>query len=161
MDGMLAFLGAWLARAYAVYGLFILLIPSFLFAYLLVLAAACWAAAAHAHDRRPWPWLPAPVRRWGRLALEFAVGLVNPVVYLLVLSPSTPALHVAGDWILEIVAWGLLVTLWTFRFVGAALRPTSRGTCRWASRRSSPGRPRRPAFWRPVARRTNCPSPLS
>ncbi|MGH9769989.1 MAG: hypothetical protein ACREAB_21405, partial [Blastocatellia bacterium] len=71
--------GAWLARAYGIYGIFFLLIPAFFFADLLLLAAVVWSVAGRARGRPAWPKAPVFPRRWGRLAVEIMFGLVNPV----------------------------------------------------------------------------------
>jgi hypothetical protein len=126
--------GAWLARAYAIYGLFCLLIPAFLFADLLLLAAVVWAVAGHSRGRQPWPYLPAFARQWGRLALEIAFGLINPVLYLAILTPSLPAFSFpdlrsgAKWWLVPLTtgAWILLMAFWTLRIFGAALDTRSR-----------------------------------
>jgi hypothetical protein len=134
MDGLLELGGVWLARAYAIYGLFFLLIPAFIFAYLVLLAAVVWAAASHARGRQPWPYAPAFLRRWGRLAVEIAFGLINPVLYLAILTPSLPAfsfpdLRAGAPWWLAPLtasAWILLAAFWALRIFGAALDPRSR-----------------------------------
>ena len=134
MDGLLELGGVWLARAYAIYGLVFLLIPAFLFADLLLLAAVVWAVAGHSRGRQPWPNAPAFARRWVRLALEIAFGLINPVLYLAILNPllpalSFPALRSGAEWWLAPLttsAWILLAAFWTLRLFGAALDPRSR-----------------------------------
>jgi hypothetical protein len=126
--------GAWLARAYAIYGFFILLIPAFVFADLLLLAAVVWAVAGHSRGRQPWPYVPAFARHWGRLALEIAFGLINPVLYLAILTPSLPAFSFpdlssgAKWWLVPLTtgAWILLTAFWTLRIFGAALDTRSR-----------------------------------
>jgi hypothetical protein len=126
--------GAWLARAYAIYGFFFLLIPAFFFADLLLLAAVVWAVAGHSRGRQPWPYLPAFARQWGRLALEIAFGLINPVLYLAILTPSLPAFSFpdlssgAKWWFAPLTtgAWILLTAFWTLRIFGAALDTRSR-----------------------------------
>jgi hypothetical protein len=126
--------GAWLARAYAIYGFFFLLIPAFLFADLVLLGAVMWAVAGHASGRQTWPYLPAFARHWGRLALEIAFGLINPVLYLAILMPSVPAFSfpdlssVAKWWLVPLTtsAWILLTAFWILRIFGAALDTRSR-----------------------------------
>lgn len=127
MDGLLELGGVWLARVYAFYGI-ALLVPAFLFAHLVLLVAVIWAVAQHSRGRQPWPYVPAVVRRWARLAVEIAFGLINPVLYLAILSPSLPGLRSDAKWIapLTIGAWILLTAFWTLRLFGAALDPRSR-----------------------------------
>jgi hypothetical protein len=126
--------GAWLARAYFVYGLVFLLIPMVFFADLALLAAVVWAVAGRALGREPWSRAPTFLRRWGRLAVEIAFGLVNPVIYLAVLNTALPDLSFPGllpdsHWwsaSLTFIAWILLTAFWTLRVFGAALDPRSR-----------------------------------
>src|SRR5262245_16884257 len=126
--------GAWLARAHFFYGLFFLLIPAFFFADLALLAAMVWAVARRALGREPWSCAPTSLRRWGRLAVEIAFGLVNPVIYLAVLNTALPDLSFPGllpdsHWWsapLTFIAWILLTSFWTLRIFGAALDPRSR-----------------------------------
>jgi hypothetical protein len=127
MDSLLDQIGTGLAGAYAFYGLAFLLFPVVTFANVGVLAAVAWAVRRHAAGRRPWPWLPAIVRRPGRLALEIAFGLVNPLIYLAVLAPSLPFLQLGGWWLgpLMTTAWTLLIAFWSVRLLGAAV-PQSR-----------------------------------
>jgi len=133
MDGLLELGGVWLARAYAFYGMAFLLVPAFFFADLALLAAVVWAAASHSRGRQPWPNLPPFARRWGRLAVEIAFGLINPVLYLAILTPSLPDLSFPdlrsdAPWWLALTAsaWILLAAFWTLRIFGAALDPRSR-----------------------------------
>jgi len=126
--------GAWLARAHLFYGLVFLLIPAFFFADLALLAAVVWGVAGRALGREPWSCAPAFLRRWGRLAMEIAFGLVNPVIYLAVLNTALPDLSFPGllpdsHWWsapLTFIAWILLTSFWTLRIFGAALDPRSR-----------------------------------
>jgi hypothetical protein len=134
MDGLLEIGGVWLARAWAFYGLVFLLIPAFFFADLLLLAAVVWGTVSHSRGRQPWPYVPAFLRRWLRLAIEVAFGLINPVLYLAILTPSLPAfsfpdLRSGAEWWLVSLttsAWILLAAFWTMRIFGAALDPRSR-----------------------------------
>ncbi len=129
MDGLLEFAGAGLARAYVFYGIVILVLPGILFIHVLLLAAVTWAVAWRARGRQPWPFLPAFARRWGRLAVEVPFGLINPVIYLVVLSATLPLRPSGAEWWLEplrALAWILLVLFWSFRLFGAALSPGSR-----------------------------------
>lgn len=133
MDGLLELGGDWLAKAYAFYGLAFLLVPAFIFADVVLLAAVVWAAALHSRGRQPWPYLPASVRRWGRLFVEIAFGLINPLLYLAILTPSLPGLSFpglrpAGDFwpaTLTAGAWILLTSFWSLRIFGAAIDPRS------------------------------------
>lgn len=121
--------GAWLAWAYTIYGIAFLAIPSVLFADLLLLAAVVWAVAGHARGRQPWPRVPAFLRRWGRLAVEIVFGLLNPVLYLAVLTTALPLNRPGIEWLLAPLttsAWILLVAFWTLRICGAAFDPRSR-----------------------------------
>ncbi len=126
--------GVWLARAYAIYGLVFLLIPAIFFADLLLLAAVVWGTVSHARGQQPWPYAPAFLRRWGRLAVEIAFGLINPVLYLAILNSSLPDLSFPGLqpdaqwWVAPLTAsaWILLTAFWTLRIFGAALDPRSR-----------------------------------
>jgi hypothetical protein len=81
---------------------------------------------SHVRGGTPWPWLPPGARRWLRLAAEAAFGLVNPVLYLVVLQPSIPELRataVAWHTVLTAGAWLLLAAFWSLRIFGAALEP--------------------------------------
>ena len=98
MDGLIELAGVWLARAYALYGMVFLLIPSVFFVNVPLLAAVVWAAASHSRGRQPWPYVPASMRRWIRLAVEIAFGLINPVLYLAILTPSLPGLRSNAEW---------------------------------------------------------------
>ncbi len=123
--------GAWLAWAYTIYGLVFLLIPAVLFGDLLLLAAVVWAVAGHARGRQPWPRVPAFLRRWGRLAVEIAFGLINPVLYLAIFTtalPLNPPSMAGTEWWLAPLttgAWILLTAFWTLRIFGAAFDPRS------------------------------------
>jgi hypothetical protein len=122
MDGLLAFAGGWIARAHAAYGLF-LLVTTFLFVNVAVLGAAVWALVMHARGRATWTWLPASLRSALRLVVELAFGLVNPVLYLVVLQPFIPELRASGGaWhgVLTAGAWVLLAVFWTVRLFGGA-----------------------------------------
>src|SRR5262249_12690818 len=96
-------------------------------------AAVVWDVAGHARGLRPWPQMPASLRRWGRLAVEIAFGLINPVIYLAVLNPALPNLSFPGLLLdsrwwgapLTAGAWILLAAFWTLRIFGAALNPRS------------------------------------
>ncbi|MFN0107163.1 MAG: hypothetical protein ACKV2U_34335 [Bryobacteraceae bacterium] len=115
MDPLIELAGVWLARAYAVYGAFFLIIPALLFVDLLLLGAVVWAEVSHARERR-----------WARLAVEIKFGLINPALYLAILAPSLPELQ-SGLTPLTATAWILLTAFWTLRLFGAALDMRSSG----------------------------------
>lgn len=121
--------GAWLARAYGIYGIFFLLIPAFFFADLLLLGAVVWSVAGRARGRPAWPKAPVFLRRWGRLAVEIMFGLVNPVLYLAILNVALPMNRPGAEWWLAPLttsAWILLTAFWSLRICGAAFDPGSR-----------------------------------
>jgi hypothetical protein len=121
--------GAWLAWAYTVYGIAFLAIPAVFFVDFLLLAAVVWAVAGHARGRRPWPRVPAFLRRWGRLAVEIVFGLLNPVLYLAVFTAALPLNRPGAEWLitpLTTCAWILLAAIWALRLCGAAFDPRSR-----------------------------------
>jgi hypothetical protein len=129
MDGLIELAGIWLARAYVLYGMAFLLIPSVFFVNLALLAAVIWTAASHSRGRQPWPSVPAFMRRWVRLALEIGFGLINPVLYLAIFKPALSTLRSGADWWLvplTTIAWILLTVFWTMRVFGAAFDPRSR-----------------------------------
>jgi hypothetical protein len=68
------------------------------------------------------------VRRWLRLAVEIVFGLINPVLYLAILTPSLPGLRSDAGWWLALTtsAWILLTAFWTLRIFGATLDQRSR-----------------------------------
>src|SRR5262245_12724030 len=129
MDALIELAGVWLARAYALYGLVFLLIPSIFFINVAFLAAVARTAASHSRGRQPWSSVPAFTRRWVRLALEIGFGFINPVLYLAIFNPALPTLRSGADWWLTPLttsAWILLALFWTVRVFGAALDPGSR-----------------------------------
>ena len=117
MEALLDLGGGWLARAFAVYGVLFLLLPTLVFAYLPLLAALAWAVASHSRERQPWSRVPPYVRRRVRLAVEIVFGLLNPLLYLAILTPSLPALQSSGSWFapLTTTAWILLMVFWTLQ----------------------------------------------
>jgi hypothetical protein len=128
VERVLELCGIVLAKAYAFYGL-ALLASSFAFANFVLLGAVAWSVAAHGRGAEAWPWLPPRIRRAGRLGVETAFGLINPVVYLLVLEPALPAMRGSqGPWhaVLTSGAWTLLAAFWAVRVAGAAFDPRSR-----------------------------------
>ena len=73
--------------------------------------------------------MPVLLRRWVRLALEIAFGLLNPVLYLAILTPALPDLRSAkGWWLVPLTtsAWILMAAFWALRVFGAVLDPRSR-----------------------------------
>ena len=126
MDGPLELAGIWLAWAYAAYGFIVLLLPALLFAHTALLAALVWRAVCDARGRQSWPWLPARLRTWGRIAVEIAYGLINPAIYLVILThlPRFPTGNEPGT--LIALAWFLLAAFWAMRVFGAALPRSSR-----------------------------------
>ncbi len=123
METVLEIGGLWLARALAVYGIVVLVMPALTFANVFLLALLAWGAAVRARGRTPWPWLPARLRRIGRAALELTFGLINPLVYLLVLAPPNPVLRSEAWWHgpLMASAWVLLLAIWLARFAGGGV----------------------------------------
>ena len=128
MEALLDLGGGWLARAYAVYGVLFLLLPTVVFAYLPLLAALAWTVVSHSRGRQPWSRVPAYLRRRVRLAVEIVFGLLNPLLYLAILTPSLPVLQSSGSWFAPLMAtaWILLMAFWMLRILGAALDPSSR-----------------------------------
>jgi hypothetical protein len=129
MEGLLELGGVWLARAYALYGMVFLAPTTIFFANLVLLGAVVWAVASHARGYGPWPKVPGFLRRWVRLAVETAFGLINPVLYLAILAPALPELRSgAGFWLVPLTtgAWILLAAFWALRVFGGALDPCSR-----------------------------------
>ncbi len=129
MEGLLEIGGVWLARVYSLYGM-VLLILSFTFVNLALLALAIWAIPGRAHGQQSRSYAPAFARRWAWLTLEIAFGLLNPVLYLAILAPALPGLRPEGGWWLTplaIGAWILLAAFWTLRLLGGALDGRSRG----------------------------------
>jgi len=120
--------GMVLAKAYAYYGLALLAL-SFTFATLVLLGAAAWMVAAHRRGVSAFPWLSPGTRRVGRLAVEVAFGLINPVLYLAVLDPAFPGLRTdSSAWHAALTsgAWLLLAAFWALRVAGASCDLRSR-----------------------------------
>jgi hypothetical protein len=95
MKSLLELAGVGLARMYALYSISLVVLLTFTFIYVILLGPVIWAAASHARGRRPWPSLPDVSRRRLRLGLEISVGLINPVIYLAILTPSWSARRAA------------------------------------------------------------------
>jgi hypothetical protein len=124
MDGPLELVGSWLAWAYAIYGAAFLLVPALLFGHTALLGAVVWGVRCRSRERKPWPWMPAGPRKWGRLGVEIAYGLINPALYLAILVASQPRFPFRGEWwfgALTTAAWILLVAFWAVRIFGAGL----------------------------------------
>ena len=123
MESTLELMGLWVARLYAVYGVVFLLLPTLAFLYLPLLGGLVWAAIARERGRPP-RYLSPRVRRWGRLGIEIAFGLINPTIYLAILTLSMPAMRRDAEawWFspLTTIAWLLLATLWIVRIFGGA-----------------------------------------
>ena len=120
--------GAGLAWAYTIYGIAILAIPTAMFGNVLVLAIVAWAVAGHALGREHWPRV-AWLRRSGRFAVELVFGLLNPVLYLAILSTAFALRPQGAEWWvgpLMTSAWILLIGFWIVRACGAAFDPRSR-----------------------------------
>jgi len=114
--------GAGLARAFIIYGIGLLLIPSFTFANLLLLAGVAYVVIGHALGWRLWPKSPW-LRSWARLAVEVVFGLLNPLLYLAVLANSLALRPSESEWWIQplmAAAWILLFAFWTARACGAA-----------------------------------------
>lgn len=124
--------GIWLAYAITIYGFF-LMISTVLFGNWLLLAAAAWGALRTAQGRQPWAKVPPSLRHWGRhwgrLGLEIYFGLLNPVIYLTIISAGLPLRRSEMEWWyapLHALAWLLLAAIWGWRVCGAAFNPASR-----------------------------------
>jgi hypothetical protein len=119
---MVELMGLWLARLYAFYGVVFLLIPTLTFLYVPLLIVMIWNAIARERGREPFRSVPAAFRRGTRLAMEITFGLINPVLYLTVLSLSMPAMQRDAAWLapLATTAWLLLAAVWGMRIFGSA-----------------------------------------
>jgi hypothetical protein len=123
MDHLLDLGGISLARLLIGYGAVVLVIPILTFANLALLVLVVWAAAARGMGRPLWRSILPGVRRWPRLGIELAFGLINPIIYLAVLTPSFAWLQSDAAWFapLTTAAWLLLAGFWTVRLLGAAV----------------------------------------
>lgn len=121
--------GVWLAQAIGYQTWALLFSKIFLFD-LLVLVGLTWSLVKRANGVQPFARIPVAVQQRGRLAVEVYFGLMNPVLYLAVLtSRSAMAQHEAAwPWIgpLYQAAAGLLVAVWGWRLYGAAFRLESK-----------------------------------
>jgi hypothetical protein len=137
--------GTWLAQAISFHS-WVVLASKVSFIDMLVLAALIWSLVKRARGREPWSKVPVAVQQSGRLAAEVYFGLLNPVLYLAILTSGPGMLRLRtdsalGGWIgpLHTGAAGLLVAVWGWRLYGSAFRPGSqaaRGVLRmllWAS----------------------------
>jgi hypothetical protein len=118
MDRLLETVGAWLAVVNAFYGFLFVLLPAITFAFVPLLVATAWTVASHARGRRPFPRIPTSARRLARLSAEVAFGLLNPILYLVVIVPTMRRGQV-NEWGLAL-AWILLAAFWSARMGGAA-----------------------------------------
>jgi hypothetical protein len=127
MDQLLDLSGVWLARLFVGYGLVVVMLPVLTFANVGLLALLIWAARARARERPLLPFLRPAVRRWTRLVLELAFGLINPLIYLAVLTPSFDWLQWDAVWFapLTAAAWVLLAGFWAVRVLGAGVNTRS------------------------------------
>ena len=124
--------GTWLAQAITVHAM-ALFFSKFLFVDLLALAALTWSTVQRAKGIQPWARVPVALQQRGRLAAEVYFGLLNPVLYLAVLSSGPGMLRLrtelsAGEWIgpLHTVAITLLGAVWGLRIYGGAFWRGSR-----------------------------------
>ena len=115
--------GVGLAWGFAAYGIVFLALPFLTFANVAVLAWVAWTVLGRARRTTP----PGRARRSARLLVEIAFGLINPLVYLVILVPSFPWLRSEGAWFAPLIAaaWLLLLCFWGLRLVGAAMNPES------------------------------------
>jgi hypothetical protein len=123
--------GTWLAQAISFHA-WAVLFSKVVFIDLLVLAALIWSLKKRAKGSQPWTRVPVAVQQCGRLAAEVYFGLLNPVLYLAILSSGPGMLRLRtdsalGGWIgpLHTGAAALIVAVWGWRLYGAAFRPGS------------------------------------
>jgi hypothetical protein len=114
MEAALDTAALWFARACGVYVGGFLILASFFCVHVLVLFATLWTVAR----RRP---VPGSIR----LAVELVYGLLNPALYLAIISGAMPALRPSWAAPLPAVAWCILAAFWSARLFGARtlLRP--------------------------------------
>jgi hypothetical protein len=124
MENLLELCGLWLARAYAAYGIVFLVLPMLTFLHVALLGALVWTAVVRARGGQLWQFVPAAARGWARLVLELTFGLVNPIIYLAILTPSFSWLQSDAAWFvaLTMLAWVLLAAFWILRLFGSAVR---------------------------------------
>jgi hypothetical protein len=107
-----------------VYGLAFLIVPAVFFVHVGLLAAVIWAVAAHSRGEQSWARMPDSLHRWAWLAIEVVFGLINPVLYLAVLTPTILSRQSGAEWWivpLQASAWILLASFWGVRVFGKAL----------------------------------------
>lgn len=132
--------GAWLARLIG-FHLWAVFFSKLFFVDFLVLWALTRSMVRRAKGVDPWARVPAGLRRSARLAVEIYFGLLNPVLYLVVIT-SWPEMYrlrtdtLLGGWIaaLHAAAAGLLAAVWGWRLFGPAIRPApalARAARRW------------------------------
>ncbi|MBM3788026.1 MAG: hypothetical protein FJW30_27080 [Acidobacteria bacterium] len=123
--------GAWLASAIAFQTWALLFSKVFLFD-LLVLVGLTWSLVKRSKGVQPWKRIPVAVQQRGRLAVEVYFGLLNPVLYLAVLTSGPEMMRLQTEWQLigplYRVAAGLLVVVWGWRLYGAGFGLTSSRT---------------------------------
>ncbi len=123
--------GTWLARAISAHAWAVLFSKVFLID-LAVLAALLWSLRKRAAGGQPWTKVPVAVQQSGRLAAELYFGLLNPVLYLAILTAGPGMLRLRTEWALggwmaplHAGASLLLVAVWGWRFCGSAFLPGS------------------------------------
>jgi hypothetical protein len=121
--------GTWLAQAIGIHA-WAVFFSKVLLIDLMVLAALMWSLKKRAMGSQPWTRVPVAVQQGGRLAAEVYFGLLNPVLYLAILSAGPGMLRLRTDWALggwigpmHTGAAALLVVGWGWRLFGAAFRP--------------------------------------
>ena len=125
MDSLFERMGIWLAGAYATYGFVFLLLPALTFAYVGLLGFVVATVITRARGREAWRSVPVWTRRSARLGIEIVFGLINPLLYLVVLAASLPSMRRDAEqwWMppLLTAAWILLTAFWTMRLFGGTL----------------------------------------
>jgi len=123
--------GTLLARAISNYA-WAVFFSKFLFIDFLVLGALLWSLKKRAEGSQPWTKVPVAVQQCGRLATEVYFGLLNPVLYLAILTSGPGMLRLRTDWALgswigplHTGAAALLLAVWGWRIYGAAFHPSS------------------------------------
>jgi len=114
VESILQVVGSWLATIHAGYAIFLVLGCVF------AVHAAALVAAVQATRRRRWV---DSGLRWLVLPIEVLYGLLNPLVYLIVLvhvfpGPGGALLPAKHPWWMLVPAWLLLAALWGARVLG-------------------------------------------